>query len=72
MVTQGEQVMGQVHAVVVLDGSQVWELEQVLPGWSSRETRDICLHLQEKCVGLIRHMLYDGKHAYLWYVGTTS
>ena len=40
MVTQGEQVVGQVHAVVVLDGSQVRELEQVFPGWSSRKTRD--------------------------------
>lgn len=72
MVAQGEQVMGQVHAVVVLDGSQVRELEQVLPGWSSRETRDIRLHLQGKFVGLICYMLHDGKHPHLWYVGTTS
>lgn len=45
IVTQGEQVVCHVHAVVVLDGSQVRELEQVLPGLSSRETRDNRLHL---------------------------
>lgn len=37
-VAQGEQVVGQVHAVVVLDGSQVRELEQVLSGRRGRET----------------------------------
>lgn len=36
-VAQGEQVVGQVHAVVVLDGSQVRELEQVLSGRGGRE-----------------------------------
>lgn len=72
MVAQGEQLVGQVHAVVVLDGSQVRELEQVLPGWSSRETRDNLRHLQGKCVGLINYTLRDGKYPYLWYVGTTS
>lgn len=32
VVAQGEQVVSQVHAVVVLDGCQVRELEQILPG----------------------------------------
>lgn len=32
VVAQGEQVVGQVHAVVVLDGCQVRELKQILPG----------------------------------------
>lgn len=32
MVAQSEQVVGQVHAVIVLDCSQVWELQQVIPG----------------------------------------
>lgn len=36
MVAQCEEVVSQVHAVVVLDGRQVRELEQVLSGWSSR------------------------------------
>lgn len=36
MVAQGEQVVSQVHAVVVLDGCQVRELEQVLPGQRRR------------------------------------
>lgn len=32
VVAQGEQVVSYVHAVVVLDGCQVRELEQILPG----------------------------------------
>lgn len=32
LVAEGEQVVGDVHAVVVLDGRQMWELEQVLSG----------------------------------------
>lgn len=62
MVPQGEQVVGQVHAVVVLDGSQVRELEQVLPRWISRGTRDNHLHLHGKCVGVICYVsfIYDG------------
>lgn len=58
MVAQGEQVVGQVHAVVVLDGSQVRELEQVLPG--EQRKSDNHLHLQGKCVGLICYVSYDG------------
>lgn len=45
MVAQGEQVVGQVHAVVVLDGRQVRELQQVLPGWRGREeTKKVTIH----------------------------
>lgn len=36
VVAQGEQVVSQVHAVVVLDGCQVRELEQVLSGQRRR------------------------------------
>lgn len=36
MVAQSEQVMRQVHAVVVLYSCQMWELEQIFPG---RQTR---------------------------------
>lgn len=32
MVAQGEEVVGKVHAVVVLDGGQVGKLEKVLSG----------------------------------------
>lgn len=39
VVAQGEQVVGQVHAVVVLNGSEVRELEQVLPGGRSGEDK---------------------------------
>lgn len=41
VVAQGEQVVSQVHAVVVLDGSQVRELEQVLPGQRRRASLNI-------------------------------
>lgn len=50
MVAQCEQVVSQVHAVVVLDGSQVRELEQVLSGWSSRG-RETTTNTCRECVG---------------------
>lgn len=53
VVAQGEQVVSQVHAVVVLYGSQVRKLQQVLPGWRSRETRNNHLYFQGNSVGLI-------------------
>lgn len=37
LVAQGEQVVGDVHAVVVVDGSQLGQLLQVLPGPARRE-----------------------------------
>lgn len=52
MVAQCEEVVSQVHAVVVLDGSQVRELEQVLSGWSSRG-RETSVNTFRDCVGFI-------------------
>lgn len=44
LVAQGEQVVGDVHAVVVVDGSQLGQLLQVLPGPARREKeRWVCL-----------------------------
>lgn len=61
MVAQREKVVGQEHAVVVLDGSQVRKLEQVLPvDSSSRETGGNHLYLQVKCAGLVCYMLFNG------------
>lgn len=40
---QGEQVVGDVHAVVVVDGSQLGQLLQVLPGTARREKEEMGL-----------------------------
>lgn len=44
MVAQSEQVMRQVHAVVVMESCQMGELEQIFPGWQSR-LRNNCLNI---------------------------
>lgn len=41
VVAQGEQVVSQVHAVVVLDGCQVRELKQVLSGHRRRASLNL-------------------------------
>lgn len=43
LVAQGEQVVGDVHAVVVVDGSQLGKLLQVLPGPARREKEEMGL-----------------------------
>lgn len=40
---QGEQVVGDVHAVVVVDGSQLGQLLQVLPGPARRQKEEMGL-----------------------------
>lgn len=46
VVAQREQVVSQVHAVVVLDGCQVRELEQILPG--QRRTASLTMKIVTK------------------------
>lgn len=76
VVAQGEQVVSQVHAVVVLDGGQVRELEQILPG--QRRTASLNLKSMTKrrggrkgCTWIYLEQRYAAR-PYLWYVGTTS
>jgi len=69
VVAQGEQVVGQVHAVVVLDGGQVRELQQVLPVGGRKRRKPFTP--QELRVGA-RLRVGRWKLPHLWYVGTTS
>lgn len=44
MVAQREQVVSQVHAVVVLNRRQMWELEQIFPGRQIRHRKTGLTH----------------------------